>query len=444
MWDFVPYVDETNTGESLLVENVPSNFLEPNAGDITWEELGGDGYIPWDEVEEDFQYAIDHLPESPSHEHIGRTYKYPALCFMAKMKIFQGKHDESLVLLYEVIDNKKFSLPENYHDNFHARGDNNPESIFQYQASVNDGSQGQNGNAGDVLNYPWSWNIGAGGFNFFKPSQNLVNAFKTTDGIAGGIQPGLPYLSVFGLDFNAEDVANDEGLESSDPFTPEDGPLDPRLDWTVGRRGIPYLDWGVHPGKDWHRSPDHFYGGPYHPKKNGYYLADNGTLNQVGWSLQNANNFSLMRYADVLLMAAECEVEMGGLDRARELVNEVRGRMADNPQHWVRFDNDSLAANYQISRYPSDGPSDPFQSQEGAREAVRFERRLELAMEGHRFWDLKKWGVAKSTLNTFLAKESLKRLYLQEAVFKDRNIRFPIPQNEIDISFETLVQNPGY
>jgi hypothetical protein len=118
--------------------------------------------------------------------------------------------------------------------------------------------------------------------------------------------------------------------------------------------------------------------------------------------------------------------------------------MADHPEYWVRFDNDSLAANYQIARYPSSGPSDPFQTQEGAREAVRFERRLELAMEGHRFWDLKKWGVVKSTINDYLEIEKTKRSYLIGAEFKDRNIRHPIPQYEIDVSKGVLSQNPGY
>jgi hypothetical protein len=447
MWDFVPYVDEKVTGESPLIENIPATKLEINAGDTPWEQLGGDGYIPWDKVEEDFQYAIDHLPEVRPSGEKGRTYKYPALCFMAKLKMYKGEYVAALGFLNEVISSGLYTLPENFHENFKARGNNNSESIFQCQHSVNDGSGGANGNLGDQLNYPWAWGWGDveyGGFNFFKPSFNLVNAFKTTDGIVGGVIAGLPYLQAFGLDYNEEDVINDEDLDSSDPYMPEQRPLDPRLDWTVGRRGIPYLDWGVHPGKDWQRPPDYFYGGPYHPKKNGFYQGENGTYNEEGWAINNANNYSLVRYADVLLMAAECEVEGGNLSLARDLVNEVRGRMADNPEYWVRFDDGSLAANYQISLYPNGGPSDPFQTQEGAREAVRFERRLELALEGHRFWDLKRWGIAKSTLNAYLESEGEKCGYLKGAVFKDRNIRHPIPQDERDISLGTLHQNPGY
>ena len=63
------------------------------------------------------------------------------------------------------------------------------------------------------------------------------------------------------------------------PFTPDAGNLDPRLDWTVGRRGIPYLDWGAHPGKKWIR--DQGNGGPYAPKKMVYYKSQKGKFQMV-------------------------------------------------------------------------------------------------------------------------------------------------------------------
>jgi hypothetical protein len=441
MWDFVPFVDETVTFTSPFVENQPSGNIN-NAGEIPWKDLGGNGYIPWDKVEEDLQYAIDILPEEPRNGFKGCAYKYPALAIMGKIKWFQGDHLAALELFNLIINSGKFSLPDNFHDNFQAEGDNNSESIFQYQASVHDASDVANGNIGEIFNYPLALTVNQGGFDFFHPSQNLVNAFKTTDGTEGGVIAGLPFLKAFGLDFNEIDVINDEGLSSDDPFTPETRPLDPRLDWTVGRRGIPYLDWGIHPGKDWQRSPD-FYAGPYHALKHSHHL-DNPDLYYSGWTHFTANNYSIIRYADLLLMAADCEVEEGNLDRARDLVNMVRGRMADYPEYWVKDEQGNNAANYVITRYPIGGVSDPFQTQEGAREAVQFEKRLEMALEGHRFWDLKKWGIAKSTLNTYVEKESIKRTYLQNAIFEDRHIHFPIPQNEIDISESTLSQNPGY
>ncbi len=444
MWDFIPYIDETITLENQYVENHPADNVESNAGETPWGLLGGNGYIPWEKVEEDFQYAIENLPDEPRNGYKGRAYKYPAICFMGKVKWFQGDYVVALELFNQVINSGKFSLPENFHDNFRAEGDNNSESIFQYQASVNDDFGGWNGNVGDAINYPTP-----PGYGFFQPSQNLVNAYKTTDGIVGGVFAGLPYLSTFGLDFNAsgENVKNDADppLNSDDSFTPDTRPLDPRLDWTVGRRGIPYLDWGLHPGKDWIRNKD-YYCGPYSPIKNLHYQSSADLYYEnLGWGAHvNANNYSIIRFADVLLMAADCEVDAGNLNRARALVNEVRGRLADHPEYWVKDEQGNHAANYSIARYPTGGLSDPFQTKEGASEAVQFERRLELAMEGHRFWDLKKWGIARITLNAYVEREKDKIIYLDNVQFKDKNIRFPIFFEMIDDSKGTLKQNPGY
>ncbi len=124
-------------------------------------------------------------------------------------------------------------------------------------------------------------------------------------------------------------------------------------------------------------------------------------------------------------------------------MNMIRARAA-NPEGFVKNDDGTDAANYVISEYPTGGADDPFQTQEGAREAVRFERRIELAMEGHRFFDLKRWGVAKQVLNDYLAIESQKRTYLTGAVFKDKNVRHPLPDVAIDRSEGTLKQNEGY
>jgi len=142
-------------------------------------------------------------------------------------------------------------------------------------------------------------------------------------------------------------------------------------------------------------------------------------------------------------MAAECEVEVGSLETARSHVNAIRTRAA-NEAFWVKDASGANAANYEISTY-----DDAWTSQSAARDAVRTERRLELAMEGHRFFDLKRWGVAQSVLNDYLAVESTKRSYLIGANFDAKNIRFPIPQEAIDESSDddgnaTLTQNEGF
>src|SRR5260221_9227012 len=124
-------------------------------------------------------------------------------------------------------------------------------------------------------------------------------------------------------------------------------------------------------------------------------------------------------------MAAEAEIEVGSLESARSYINQVRARSQD-PAGWVQ----GAPANYVINTYPA-----AFPSQDYARTAVRFERRLELAHEGHRFFDLVRWGVAASTLNTYLAKEKLKRIYKATASFTaGKNEYFPIPASIIDIA----------
>ncbi len=416
VFDYVPYIDENAGDEGYLIPN---------------------DNIPYAQVEADFQAAADVLPKEPRNGQVGRATRWAALGLLARTKMYQGKYSEAKPLLEAIIGSKQYHLVDLYYNNFEIAGNNNAEAIFQIQASVNDGAGYENANFGDVLNFPY--NNGPGKCcGFDQPSQNLVNAFKTTD-------DGLPYLNTFGLDFNAEgdDVKNDQGIASNEPFEPDTRPLDPRLDWTVGRRGIPYWDWGPHGGKSWIRNQN--YAGPYSPKKLVYKKSEEGTgSSSSGWGGgSTSNNYSVLRYADVILMAAECEVEAGNLDQAREYVNMIRARAA-NPEGFVKWDDGTPAANYVISLYPTGGANDPFQTQEGAREAVRFERRIELAMEGLRFWDLKRWGVAKEVLNAYLAIESKKRTYLSGAVFKDRSVRHPIPDVAIDRSEGTLKQNPGY
>jgi len=445
MWDYIPYSDETVTDG--LAENHPPNHSVANSGDLPWSAFS-EG-IPWERVEEDLSYAIENLNTNSRDGAIGRATKHKAQAIMAKVKMFQGKYSEASGLLNAIIGSGDFGLARDFHENFRVSGDNNIESIFQIQYSVNDGSVGNLGNVGDFMNYPYGNGMWCCGF--FQPSQNLVNAFKT--------QSGLPYLKSFGLDFNeaGDDVKNDMGISSDDStYIPDTRELDPRLDWTVGRRGIPYLDWGDHPGALWIR--DQAWGGPYSPIKNVYDKSEEGQYTQAtGWKagLSNANNYSIIRYADILLMAAECAVENNDLDKARELVNRVRARardgawvlkngVVDDGSH-VGPNGEQPAANYIISEYPSDGgPLDPFTDQESATEAVRFERRLEFGMEGHRFWDLKRWGIAKTTLNEYVKREAHIRILLEGAAFEDKHIRHPIPIRQILLSEPYLKQNPGY
>lgn len=415
MWNNVPYIDETVVyGEGEF-------------------NIGNDEDI-WPKIQEDFKFAYDNLESTGMA--VGRANKWAAASYLAKTLMFQQKFAEALPLLETIIAQgetplgDKYALWDEYHKNFNAEFKNGPESVFAVQSSVNDGGGGANANFGDVLNFPHNADAPGGCCGFFQPTFDLVNAHRT-DG------NGLPLPDTY----NNFPVAHDQDIESTEPFTMDAGNLDPRLDWSVGRRGIPYLDWGPHPGKAWIREQS--YGGPYAPKKLVYYKEQQGTLTDISfWTPGlSAINFNIIRYADVLLWAAEAAAEENQLGDALTYVNLVRNRAA-NPAGFV-MSNGNPAANYVINPYTS------FASKDEALEAIRFERRIEFAMEGHRRYDLVRWGIAAPVLNEFIDYESQLRGYLQGAKFEAGvDEYFPIPQRQIDLQKSgeesALTQNPGH
>lgn len=413
MWNNVPFVDQTITYAA-------GNFNVANTADI------------WANIVADLDYAIANLPATQSS--VGRANSWAAKTLKAKALMFRKDFAGAKPILDDVIANgvtasgKKYALAANFFDNFNAETKNSSEAVFSCQQSVNDNSNGDNGGWGDVLNFPY--NGGPGGCcGFYQPSISLANSYKV-DAVTG-----LPLLDTW----NAVDFKNDQGITSSQPFTPDvTTPVDPRLDFTIGRRGIPYLDWGLHPGNDWIRDQNN--GGPYAAIKNVYFKRQAGALTDKSFwtSGVTANNYTFIRFSDVLLWSAECEVEVGTLAKAVTLVNQVRSRIKDNPATWVKQSTGVNAANYQIGLYVS------FPDQAYGRKAVRFERKLELAMEGHRFFDLVRYGTADVELNAYIAKEKAKRTYLNSASFtKGKSEYFPIPQSQIDLSKGALKQNPG-
>jgi hypothetical protein len=453
LWRNVPYADETITYDN-------GNYNIGNPGPV------------WDKIEADFQAAMAVLPASQPQ--VGRANKYAAEAFLAKAYMFDHQYAKALVALNDLIANgvtpggAKYTL-QPYANNFNPSTKNGPEGVFVIQASVHDGSNGDNGNSGNTLNYA------AGGpascCGFFLPSFSFVNAFKVD------ATTGLPLLDTF----NDSDVKNDQGIAADDAtYKPYAGTLDPRLDWSVGRRGIPFLDWGNMPGASWAR--DQLNGGPYIAIKNVYYKAAQATTADTyeGWAVNqsNANSYNAIRYADVLLWAAECEIEVGSLTKAETYVNMVRDRAADktgwvytyvDPSDPTKGRTATPAANYKVGFYgiyasTHGGTSNPTsgfaaKGKDFARKAVQFERRIELGMEGHRFFDLQRWdalyggqmgaGFMAKTLNDYLAHEvkvpGFPSVLLNSAHFvAGRSELFPIPQTQIDITHGKIKQNPNY
>ncbi|HTE23782.1 RagB/SusD family nutrient uptake outer membrane protein [Flavitalea sp.] len=438
LWRNIPYVDETVNYEN-------GNFNVSNEVPV------------WPKIEADFQFAADNL--EPTQPQKGRANSWAAKSFLAKVYIFQHKYTEAKPLLTDIILNgvtasgQKYTLVP-FQDNFNATKKNNAESVFAVQMSVKDGAAGaNNGNIGDLLNFPYGGPTTCCGF--YQPSFSLVNSYKT-DPVTG-----LPLLDTW----NNSDIKNDQDISSTTPFTPYAGTLDPRLDHTAGRRGIPYLDWGLMPGQAWVRAQ--IQGGPYIPKKNVIYKATAATTGDIaqGWAVNQATsiNYVMIRFADVLLWAAEAEAEAGSLSEAQAYVNRVRNRAAD-PAGWVHtyVDNDPAkgftnipAANYKIDPYPA--LMFETQGKDFARKAIRFERKLEFAMEGHRFFDLQRYdnntGYMAQVLNDYIKHETSIPGYdyqiLKGATFtKGRNELFPIPLTQMDLSQQDgssiLKQNPGY
>jgi starch-binding outer membrane protein, SusD/RagB family len=410
MWINIPFIDENIT-----------EYRQKNDVNI------------FPKIEADFKDAIAGLAEVSS-ESSGRATKGAARAYLARAYMFVGKYDSAKPLLQAVITSNRYALVNNFHDNFDAAKQNNKEVLFAYKASVNDGSsESANGNWGDRLNVPHGNAPVTQCCGFHQPSQNLINAYRTDAN-------GLPLFTTFNNTLADFTIDN----------------FDPRLDWTVGRTGEPYMDWGPHQN-NWIR--DGGYCGFFAPKKNVFHKAQKGTLSTAsGWSTApNAIDIPFIRYSDVLLMAAECEIETAGgnLILAKDYINQVRERAGKFVQGSGTSEatiSEALTAGagtvngtaYKIGQYTA------FANQADARQAVRWERRLELAMEGYRFFDLRRWNDLQ-TLVDYLSVEKVRRYQLYAGTQQPTATKikyYPIPSVEIDLSkingVPQLTQNTGY
>ena len=448
MWRNVPFVSDT----------VTFNARNYNVGN---RPLG----YAWTKIQEDLQFAIDNLPASQPQK--GRAHKWAAVGMMIKTLMQQNKMSEAKPLLDDIIahgtnsSGVPLSLEPQFSHLFRSKYENGPEVVFGVQMSVNDGANGNNGNFGETFSNPPATIITTSGTVAgwgHAPSFNLANSFRT--------QNGLPMPDTF----NDNDLASDFGKPFADPYTPTNETIDPRLDWTMARRGIPLFDWGL-----FNQAYDPV-AGPYRGLKWVTWQADlnGGGAQQIGgWQMANGSNYSVIRFAEILLWAAEVEVETGDLQKAEDYVNMIRQR-AGNPEGFVHTYSNlasplqgfttTPAANYSILPYSSaTGSGFAANGQDYARKAVRFERKLELALEGQRFFDLQRWDLAQpgymaTVLNKYMPEEVAKyEHYLPSPATYDilkgahfvqgKDEIYAIPQTEIDKSRSdttvTLIQNPG-
>lgn len=420
----------------LIFKKIP--YITEN---LTQEEIGQmsndvDNDALWNTIAEDFLFAYENLPQA--QEQVGRADRNAAAAYLAKLRLFQAyeQNDQHQVTsintgrLQEVIDyadkvigNLQPDFGENFLDGF----DNGPESIWAAQFSINDGTTVGRVSFVTGLNSPHGTGL-YGCCGFHLASQNMVNSFKTDAN-------GLPLFDTF----NNSDIFTNIDANGT---TPADSGLsvDPRIDHTVGIPGRPFKYRNtVNDSGDmvynfsWARDPG-VYG--YFGNMKEQQAPDCSCYVKEGPFVGTSKNVDFIRYADVLLWKAEALIQLNRWDEALPVINQVRNRAAASTQRPI----DAGAADiYAISPYSS------FPSKDYALKALMFERRLEFAMEGHRWYDLVRWGIAEETLNAYLAEEKTKRDFLANAQFTaGRDEYYPIPQREIDFTGGLYVQNPGY
>ena len=400
----IPWIDETMTQDQIL---------SATNRELNDQEL-------WDKIAADFEFAANNLPQT--QEDVGRASALSAKAYLAKTLLYQAYEQNELhqvininkdklvkvvALVDEIEEAGVYGLFDDYANNFLFESENGKESVFAIQRSLNDGSPDGRGSWPSALNAPMAGGFGCCGFHV--PTENFVNAFKTD-------QQGLPLFDSFN-DFNY-DMTTDS--------------VDPRLDHTVAMEGKPfkYDENLIHGGDSWARAPGIY--GNFTAMKD---------LEHPDCSCRGENgpfpifslNTPLIRYADVLLWKAEALIELDRYDEALPIINRIRERAKHSTD---RLHNASI---YNIGLYAS------FGSKELARAALRFERRLELGLEGHRFFDLVRWGIAKETIDSYLAIEAVRKPYLVDAIFtKGKHEYLPIPNQQIILSGGSYTQNPGY
>lgn len=406
----IPYIDENVKAENykLVLNN-----------EFTRDQI-------LEKIAADFEFAANTLPATQPQ--IGRANKYAAYAYLAKTRLFQAyKQDAKNAvtnidkeLLQKVISaadqalNSSYKLQDDFANNFLPGSyENGSEAFLSVQFSTNDGAGRGRLNFGNMLTAPQ----GLGCCDFQKPSQSLVNSFRTDAN-------GIPLFDTYNnqkVDFSVNTV-------------------DPRLDHTISRPGAP---WKYEPNRvvteAWSRNVPIY--GVYNSLKENV-SPDCDCFVNVAPFFGNTKTRILIRYADVMLFKAEALIELGRQAEALPIINAIRDRASKSTSR-LKLANGQPTSRYNVKQYVA-GANITW-DQATARKALRFERKLEMALEGGRFFDLMRWGIADQIMNKFFDDEKTTRTIYQGAHFtKGRDEFLPVPQNQIFWSEGRYVQNPGY
>ena len=411
---------------------------KPNMQEADYNALSNTEYTNdegWQQIINDLQDAYAVLPAVQSEK--GRPTKAACAAFLAKVYLYKAYHQDdantnqvtsvSSEDLQKVVEYTAASLYNGYglepdlHNNFRPEEqyENGKESIWAIQYSRNDGTVYGNLNFSNRLIVPCIPKVHDSGCDFYKPSINLVNAYRTNSN-------GLPMAS--------SATTDDYKVGSAQT-------VDPRLFVTVGVPGTPYMyntNFMMSESNAWSRS-----GGTF-----GYFVSLKQNVDPAltdiylylcdsQWA--SSMNRIVFRYADVLLMRAEALAQLGQTAEAIALVNQVRKRAAD-------MANASIVSNYpnKYGVHYAVGMYNGSYSKEEAMEIVKTERRLELAMESERFFDLVRWGDAATVLNRYYSEESQKMIFLAGSQFTaNKNEYLPVPWEQMAASNGHYTQNCG-
>ncbi len=417
----VPWIDEVAYANNTIEQIRNDEF--------SYKELFG-------KVIADFEEAYNMLPEKQTDG--GRANKVAAAAYLAKCYLnlawgngYEATTGEShinaeymrrVVEYTDVVLSSDYGYLEDYGDIFLPEYKNSKESVFAVQCSdyQDDNTTFGRANWSNMLNGCWGmWSCG---WDFHKPSQNLVNAFKTKN--------GLPMFD----DYNEEIAYPVNGQMNGQKW-------DPRLFHTVGMPTYPYkYEAEYMMTKNNSRTPNTY----------GYYTSlkevpqrSKGETYNGSWQAFAMNDY-VFRYTDVMLMRAEALVELDKLSEARTIINDIRQRAANSIDKHIAYAKNQC----EIALYPETY----FQNKGMARQCLRWERRLEMAMENGRYFDLRRWGVASKTLNTYFVTEQHSiydgqtyAQYYKDARYEaGKNEFFPIPYNQLYYIPGLYTQNKGY